>query len=337
VGGKAFAEQVASQPAVVAGLVGIDVPRLDAARPLVLTGIGTSLHACMIAARWVLTLSGGEVRPLVLDAHDLALGGLLGAADQVVVVSHRGNKRYPNEVLRRAREAGATTITITGLGDADPHADVVLRTCDQERASTHTVSYTAALTVLARLVGTALGHEGQLLLSALEAVPDALRATLALPLPPAAVDGLVASAPHSALVCGTGLDALTAAEAALKIKEGTYRWAEAMHCEFALHGPPAVFSSHTVAYLIRPGAPDGGRHDDLRTLLGAIGAPVFVCADDPGADLPFARTDPLTRPFVAILPFQRLVAAAAAALGSDPDLTRLEAEPWASAIRAVSL
>lgn len=40
---------------------------------------------------------------------------------------------------------------------------------------------------------------------------------------------------------------------------------------------------------------------------------------------------------MTVLPFQRLVSAAAVRLDANPDLTHLEAEPWASAIRAVQL
>ena len=65
------------------------------------------------------------------------------------------------------------------------------------------------------------------------------------------------------------------------------------------------------------------------------GLVVATAAED--GDVRFAATDPLTRPLVTVLPFQRLVSAAAVRLDANPDLTHLEAEPWASAIRAVHL
>jgi glucosamine--fructose-6-phosphate aminotransferase (isomerizing) len=322
----------------VAALLATDeVPALDPARPIVFTGIGTSLHACRIAAGWVRLLTGGAVRPAALDAHDLALTESVRQQDQVVVVSHRGTKRFPNEVLRAAAKVGASTVAITGQGDATPLAGTVLRTCRQERASTHTVSYTAALAVLGRMVCATLGDRAEGLATSLRAVPDAMARTLELPLRTAAVDALTTSGPDPAVVAGTGLDAVTADEAALKIKEGTYRWAEGMHTEFALHGTPAVFRASTVAYLIRPATPDGARDAALAGLLRQLGAPVFHCADDEDADLPFAAVPALARPLVCVLPFQRLVSAAAAELGADPDLTHLEAEPWATAIKAVTL
>ncbi|PZT83817.1 hypothetical protein DNK56_06670 [Streptomyces sp. AC1-42W] len=335
-GSAAFDRHVAAQPDAVAALLDTELPALDPARPLLFTGIGTSLHACRTAAAWVRLLSGGTVRAAAVDAHDLALTERVTPADQVVVVSHRGTKTFPNEVLRLAAEAGATTIAITGDGAHAPLADTLLRTCPQEKASTHTVSYVTALTLLARLVAAYLGDRAEPLTEALRTVPDALRRTLDLPLAPAAVDTL-AEATAPVLVAGTGLDAITAAEAALKIKEGTYRWAEALHTEFALHGTPAVFTSSTAGFLIRPAWSDGGRTDDLGTLLRALGAPVFLCDTEASAALPFAPVPDLVRPLVTVVPFQRLVSAAAARTGASPDLTHLEAEPWASALRAVTL
>lgn len=326
----AFDQHVAQQPDVVAALLDAELPALDPNRPIVFTGIGTSLHACRIAAAWTRLVTGGQVRPSAIDAHDLALSESVQPADQIVVVSHRGTKRYPNQVLADAREAGAATIAITGAGDNTPAADAVVRTCPQEKASTHTVSYTAALTVLGRLV--AQTFDAAELAKALAEAPAAMRQTLTLPLPAAAVDAITTATPT--IVTGTGLDAITADEAALKLKEGTYRWAEGLHAEFALHGTPAVFSATTAAFLI-DSPNDGNRTADLRTLLDTLGATTITVSED--GDVRFAEVHPLGRPLVTVLPFQRLVSAAATRLGANPDLTHLEAEPWAGAIRAVQL
>jgi len=283
-------------------------------------------------------LSRGRVRAYAIDAHELALTEGVTAADQVVVVSHRGTKQRPNEVLRAARDAGAYAVAVTGHGPAAPEADVVLRTVEQERASTHTVSYTAALAVLGRIVAALLAEDGEPLLSALRAAPDAVRRTLDLPIAASAVEPLTAADPPHALVAGSGLDALTAREAALKLKEGTYRWAEGMGAEFALHGTPAVFGPSTTGYVVRPAHDDAGRARELTDVLTAVGARVVVAGEEAaGVDLPFAPVPVLARPLVAIVPFQRLVSAVAVEVGSNPDRTRTEAEPWASAVQAVRL
>ena len=329
----AFDDQIESQAdAVGAALSASAVPRLDPTRPLLFSGVGTSLHACRVAACWVSELSQGRLRPAAVESHELALHGRFHAGDQVVVVSHRGTKRFPNQVLARASSAGATTIMVTGLGAPEPAADFVLRTCPDERASTHTVSYLSALAVLGRLVATALDAEE--FADQLSLVPQAIAQTLAEPAPTAIPARLINREPI--VVTGYGIDEITADEAALKIKEGAYLFAEGMSQELALHGTPAVFESRMAAIMIQPGRDDGGRQRELRSLLEELGVLVLTCGPDQ-ADLAFARTDYLLRPFVSVIPFQRLVAELARRRGSNPDLTRGDVEPWASAIPRVGL
>ncbi|MHB8312968.1 MAG: hypothetical protein ACYDD0_06670, partial [Candidatus Dormibacteria bacterium] len=215
-----------------------------------------------------------------------------------------------------------------------PGGDLVLRTGPDERASTHTVSYLTALAVLGRLVSQLVGDQGTAFNEGLNGVPDAVRRTLALPAPTAIPSRLINREPI--LITGFGIDEITADEAALKIKEGCYLWAEGMSEELALHGTPAVFESRMAAVLIAPGRDDGGREQELRRLLHELGLEVITCGSE-GSDLPFAAVDYLLRPFVAILPLQRLVAEMARRRGSNPDLTRGDVEPWASAIPRVKL
>lgn len=335
----AYDDQVNSQPAAVRDVLArVDVPALDPRRPLVLTGIGTSFHACRVAAEWVTELSGGRIRPWAVQAHELGLHGPLRADDQVVVVSHRGVKRYPNAVLERARSVGAFTLTVTGQGEAEPAADVVLRTCLQETAGTHTVSYTTALAVLAKLAGALVGEPAESFLADLERVPDAMAKTLALDGASKVADVLQDHAPVA--IMGFGLDAITASEAALKLKEGTYVWAEGISTEFALHGTPAVFAPGQAAIVLVPGRDDGGRTIVLESVLRTIGVHAFRCGalrDADEVDLLFADVDVLLRPFVNLLPLHRVVGELARLLDSNPDKIHNEAEPWSTASEAVRL
>lgn len=331
----AFDDQVAGQAQAVADVLrSEEVPALDPARPLLFSGIGTSLHACRIAAYWTAEISGGRVRPLAVEAHELALHGNLGPTDQIVVVSHRGTKRFPNEVLARASHSGATTVTVTGQGAANPAADFVLRTCADERASTHSVSYLTALAVLGKLVARMLGSQAEAFARALHSVPGAIAATLAEPAPSDAAQRLANREP--VVVAGFGIDEITAAESALKLKEGAYLWAEGMSEEFALHGTPAVFEPRMAAILISPGREDGGRHLELRALLLELGLQVLTCGAG-APELGFAEVEYLVRPFVAIVPLQRLVAELARLRGSNPDTTRSDQAPWSSALPRVGL
>jgi len=330
-------EQIASQPAAVQEALGrIEAPALDPARPVIFTGIGTSLHAGRIAAQWTAILSGGAVRPHAVEAHDLAGRAPLRAADQVVVVSHRGSKRFPNAVLDRARSVGTRTVAVTGEGPHEPDADTVLRTCPGERAATHTVSYLTALVALGRLVAGLLGEAAaRPLTEALAATPALLDRAVEAPAPTDAAARLAERAPL--LVAGFGLDAVTAGEGALKIKEGAYLWAEGMSAEAALHGPAAVYQDPAAMLTIVPADDDGGRIGQLQQLGNDLGLPVLTCASEPNADLWFPEAPALVQPMLAIVPLQRLVAELARVRATNPDTIRTDEEPWASAMKRIAL
>lgn len=330
----ALDDQIAAQPDAVADALTKDVPKLDAQRPIVFTGIGTSLHAARVAAAWTWLVTDGQVRAAAVDAHDLALRFPLTPADQVVVISHRGYKRYPQATLRKAREIGAATIAVVGSDAPEQDADVVVRTCPNETAGTFTVSYTAALAVLGALVATLGGRHHDRFSAALHEVPHTLRSTLSAPAPADVAERCGNGEPL--LVVGFDLDAITADEAALKIKEGSRLWAEAMSTEFSLHGTPASFRKGMNVITMTPGVDDGGRTETLRALLADLGAQVWTCGDI-DEHLRFALTDPWLRPFTSIVPFQRLTAELARLRGTNPDNLHGDAEPWRTAMTALEL
>jgi glucosamine--fructose-6-phosphate aminotransferase (isomerizing) len=309
----------------------------------VFTGVGSSLHACKVAAAWVTMLTNGRLRPAAVDALELVIGGGTHAGEQLVVVCHRGTKRFTNELLAQAKAVGAPTVLVTGNGATDPPGDHVIRTCDDETASAHTVSYTTALAALGRLVATLGGDRARDLLTALDAVPDAIRATLAMPSPAVVAEALRDVEP--VLIAGSGIDAPTAEEAALKYKESTFLWAEDLGVEVALHGTPACYRQGMAGIVIEPAHDDRGRSAELATFLRSVGAPAYrVGAVDPATtgdaalpDVPFASVPLLARPLVSIVALQRLVGELADLQDGDPDETRGTTEPWASAIAAVTL
>lgn len=328
-------DQITAQPAAVRAVLEREIPPgLDPRRPILFTGEGTSLHACRVAANWVARLSNGAIRAHAIESHALALVAPLRADDQVVVVSHRGTKRFPGEVLQRARSAGAMTICVSGEGAAEIPADIVIRTCPDETSATHTVSYVSALAALARLVMPLGGERATEFEHALASVADAMEATLSLPPPAAAAERLAGREPI--LVTGFDLDAVTADEAALKLKEGTWHWAEGMSVEAALHGPVAVYGPRAAGIVIAPAADDGGRSAALAEVCHAVGMDVLHCG--PGdSDLPFVEVSIWVRPMTSILPLQRLVAETARRVGSNPDTIRTDEEPWAGAMKRVRL
>ncbi len=285
----AFDEQIESQPDAVQAVIDRPAPpRLDPSRPLLFAGLGTSLHACRVAAAWA-----GFPAAAIIDVPPDA---------QVVVVTHGGKGPFASAALAKARAAGARTFAILGEHAPALDADVLLRTCPRERAETHTVSYLTALAVLGRMLGLDLREAPRLLREALAAPPPLPQARLL-----ADCDPL--------LVTGFGLDAITAAEAALKLKEATFKWAEGMPVEEALHGPHAALRKGMGAVLIPPAPDDGGRTEALRTLSEERGVTTVVSKVLPCPEA--------LRPLVAVVPLQRLTAELARLCGGDPDHSRL--------------
>lgn len=329
--------QIASEPRVVREVLdAVEFPRLDPARPIVLTGIGTSLHAARVASEWISRLSNGDVRPHALDAHDVGTTAALTARDQVVVISHRGWKTFPNAALARARAAGAATIAVVGREAPDQAADHTVRTCANETAGTFSVSYLASLAALGRLAEQfdADGRAG--FAAGLEALPDAVEETIALGHVEHAARTLQTAS--TILIVGFGRDLPTAHEAALKIKEGAWQWTEGMSPEFALHGTPAGYQPGMAAILIEPGEDDGGRTALLRRVLDqlALGA-VLTSGEGHDSQLPFAAPHPLLRPVTGIVPFQRLTAELARLRNTDPDTMHGGREPWQTIMTRLQL
>jgi glucosamine--fructose-6-phosphate aminotransferase (isomerizing) len=189
--------------------------------------------------------------------------------------------------------------------------------------------------VLAHLVARLVGAAGNELLGALRQVPDVLDNILVTPEPVVIARQLVGREPL--LMSGVEIDAVTAAEIALKFKEGTYQWAEGFETENALHGPPAVMRAGMGAITLTPDRDDGGRTKDLRTLFSDLGVTAFTCGDHADDDLRFPVVSHLVRPFVAIVPLQRLVAEIAGIKHSNPDEIHRDVEPWNTAMGRVTL
>ncbi len=288
-----YDEQIESQADAVRAVLDRPSPRLDRERPLIFSGQGTSLHAARVAAAW----AGHPA--LAIDAHDLALRVPIPADAQVVTISHSGRGFTP-AVLRKARAAGARTFAVCGEG-VHVDADVMVSTCAPERARTHSVSYLTALAVLGQMLGLDLRD-----------APRLLAELIAAPAPLDEASRLAAADPL--LIAGFALDAIAASETALKLKEATFKWAEGLAVEQALHGPHAALREGMGAVLFSPAQDDGGRTEHLRELCLGLGVDVVLLRVAPCSDA--------LRPLLSIVPAQRLAAELARLTGGDPDESR---------------
>ena len=272
-----------------------------AGRRVFVVGTGTSWHAANQGA-YFLRLAGADA--LAVSGADAALWGPRPArVDALVLLSHRGTKRYTSQVLERARATGVPTVTIGGEGA--PGVDLV--TVPQETAGTFTASHLGALARLAQLA-SALGAE----IGELAAVPDAVADALAAPAPNVAL-------PERGLeFVGAGPNQWTAAEGALKVREAAHLFTEGLAVEQLLHGPGFALDSPDALVSLDGGGPAADRLAELTSAIEGRGTPVYrFTAGELGEPL---SVFPLT------VVVQRIALEFALQLGTDPD--DVQPETW---------
>ena len=290
---------MARQPAELERLFRDQGPVVKAAerirgRRTFLVGTGTSWHAANQGAE-MLRLAGMEAR--AVEAIDAALyGPRPQSGDALILLSHRGTKRYTSDVLNRARADGVATIVIGGIGA--PGAD--LETVEQERSSAFTISHLGALARLATLA-TALDAD----LGDLAAVPEAVARTLASREPSI-------TPPRRGLeFIGAGINRWTAAEGALKIRETARVFASAHSVEQFFHGPSVAMDARDTLIVLEAGGPAAQRLADVARAAEQSGTSVHRITHH-------ALPETLSI-FPLTAAVQRIALEAAIAVGSDSD------------------
>jgi glucosamine--fructose-6-phosphate aminotransferase (isomerizing) len=309
---------------------------------LFLVGIGTSYHAARIGEHLLREYGGGlDVR--AIHAFDFALyGPNLAPGDCVVGVSHRGTKRYTARALERALKPGCRTALVTGEGGAvSVETDAVFRTVAQEKTAAHTMSYAAAISILAHLAGRIGYHRTSS--EALDEgllrgeLPAALRAALG-------AEEQVASLAREHVgrrriwLLGGGPSAVTAGEVALKIKETSYLQAEGMSTETMLHGPFQCVEAEDLFVLIAPAGVAQERTLEVAELAAEVGGACLIVGDGT-PDPPQGTADLLAvpeapEPFSALtclVPLQLFAYHLALARGTNPDNFRADDPRFARA------
>jgi glutamine---fructose-6-phosphate transaminase (isomerizing) len=265
-----------------------------AGRRVFLVGTGTSWHAANQGA-YFLRLAGVDAEPV--SAADCALWGPRPTqTDALVLLSHRGTKRYASQVVERARADGIPTVAIGGEGA--PGVDI--ETVAQETAGTFTASHLGALARLAQLA-VALGAD----VGELDAVPGAVAAALEGPSP-------AVEMPERGLeFVGAGPNQWTAAEGALKVREAAHLFTEGLAVEQLLHGPGFALGPRDALVCLDGGGPGTSRLAEVATAIESLGARVYrFAAPELGEPL---SVFPLT------VTVQRIALEFAVQLGTDPD------------------
>ena len=258
--------------------------RLPEGARVVHTGCGTSFHAAQTAGWAVQALEAALAPP---------------AADIMVCVSHEGDTELTMEA---ERAFGGDVWLVTGRADsplAELVDEVIVCTPEVERSWCHTASYTCAVAALAALHGEEIGW-----------LPDAVAEALGVPAVPFEQSRVV--------VAGAGRAWATAQEAALKLREGAWVDAVALHTEQLLHGHLAAVDETVRAYVIEGEGRGAERAADAVRALEALGCETTLV--------------PSRHPVVDIVPFQLLTLAVAETRGVDSDpIRRSPGSRWAEA------
>jgi glutamine---fructose-6-phosphate transaminase (isomerizing) len=303
---SAMREAMYTQPEQLAGLLADAGPAEEAAarlrgRRLLLVGIGTSWHAAHHGA-WLLRGAGVEAEPV--HAADVApYGRAISSEDGVIVLSHTGGTGYSMTMLERARDAGAETLHISGIGNGG-----ALETVAAEASYAYTASHTGALLRLAQLA-IALGGD----LGPMDAIPERVAAVLDLPGP------LIEAPDRLVELIGAGPNGWTAQEGALKIREASYVAAEGLSSEQFFHGPSVALDEQDTLVVLDGGGPMAERTEAIASAVEVTGAKV--------ARFPQRELGEALSVFPLTVVVQRIALELSEARGVSPDRFRYEQDP----------
>jgi glucosamine--fructose-6-phosphate aminotransferase (isomerizing) len=243
----------------------------------------------------------------------------------VIGISQSGESKDVLEVLRRSRQLGAITLSVTNdegsslAAAADVH--LWLR-AGNEKSVAATKTYTAELFLLYLLIAALDSSEPE---PEVHQLPEQARRVLEV-----AWEGVERYRyAHYMTVASRGYNFATAKEAALKLMETTYTVTEAFSEADLRHGPMAMIGRDFPVVLIVPPGRAYQSMDSLAKGLAARGAELAVIGEDPdlvseaaaGFLVPVSCPEELS-PILYALPAQLLALGVAELRGLDPDSPR---------------
>jgi glutamine---fructose-6-phosphate transaminase (isomerizing) len=299
----ALSETIAAQGDLLEPVLTVPIDaaaeRIERSDRVWLVGTGTSQHAAELGAlmfdserrdaRWRSSAAFCFDPPKITES------------DAVLIISHTTETAFAQRARAHALESGAEVVSITARGRGWSEA---VETVAHERAETYTVSYLAALLVLARL-SVAVGEPGFDDRQLFE-VLDRVRAAAPAPMP------LEANPERLLVLAGVGPGAVTAREGALKLREGARLPAEGYEAEYLLHGTAVPLGPGDGMIAIQPSDDQFGMLGMLADAATKEGLQVTTVVEPEGLH-PVLAQIPLT------VRLQKLASDLADARGVDPD------------------
>lgn len=341
--GRYLLETIESQPHEAQRILADDsaaraAERLAGVERIFVVGTGTSLHGAMFGEH--VLRSVGRDAWAVPAFEFTGYPRALGPRDGLVLVSHRGSKRYSREALKRFSEGSDRWVVVTGSDSELMGAGSVL-TCAQERSITHTASHTLAMLRLAQLAA-ALAPSPPDWRDALAEVPDALAEGLGSRTVMAEIAAELDVRQPTVFV-GAGPSHAPALEGALKLREAAHVPVEGQHLEGILHGPILNLSAGQGAMVVTEPGASMERAREVVAALGALGMAV-AAVGSAARDIVTARWHVTTRrlpevlsPLANVVPLQWLAYEVARRVGADPDIPRSDEAAFVSALQLARL
>ena len=292
--------------------------KIKSARRLYFVGCGTAYHACIYAKRLFEDFLAIPCEAVCASEFDEQTISQDSAA---VFISQSGETADTVLALKSCKRQGIYAIAICNVQGSllSLTADATYFTeAGAEIAVAATKSYVSQLVTLYLLAHKCA--DKPLDAEFKRKLVDSLNATLALDALPLAKD-------KNVFFIGKGLDAVTGREAALKVKEITYKMTDFYPAGELKHGPIALIDKDSLVVIIATKQKDKRRIEATTQELKSRGATVFGISaiGDFGADktiyLP-SPPDEYLYPIVAILPLQRFALDLSEALGLNPDKPR---------------
>jgi len=300
-----------------------EIRRPPAGRPLLFVGQGTSFHAALGGATAARFLLGPHALIRAVPSFDLLLDpDLIRAARCAVIFSASGETALTLRAQEALAKAKVRQVLITGTprSPSAKLADHTLMTQGaDERAWTHTVSFTSALTAayallsvwsvreeesvlsLHRSAATVLANEAQW-----KALADSLRDR------------------RRWLFLGSGPAEVTAREAALKLREGAGRFVAWCGVEEFLHGILPSIDDSAAVVAVATGSLDLARARHAVRAAELAGAKGVLMGrlegTRPPGEFPLPELVPAFSPAVDIIPLQLVTYWTAVAEGRNPDV-----------------
>lgn len=292
---------------------------------LIVTGCGTSFHAASYGARVLEAVMGPRAVVGSVHAYDLLHAPPAGRDVAVLGVSHSGSTPTTNRALSRARRSGAKVLGLCGVADT-PMSEIAHETLvigsTHDRSWANTMGYTTQLSAFASLAAQLGGASWREVERGLSQLPRALNGALECELAVRHIARAVASRGHVTFV-GSGLDEITALEAALKIRETCSLSASGYHAEQLLHGPFLSLDRQDAIVALQS-RDDGERMDAILRGFERTGASVARVGDGRGVRVPLPAVHRILRPIVSVVPMQFLAYYAALAKKTNPDIMRTD-------------